>query len=147
MTCRARSIEKSVGFRVGKKCGDLRGNVRSREGLRGGAEFSHEPVEENIPICIRKRNTRTFMLGLEERLPSGSVQGKKSIIVDTVACGAVLAYDLPHWTVGPGHLRPRWPSSDLGGQRRDEWRRQRGRDDCPSPPHHQFSLTPLAGVP
>src|SRR5258708_27246259 len=87
------------------------------------------------------------MLRLEKRLPSGSVEGEKSIIVDTVACGAVLAYDLPHRTVGPGHLRPRWPSSDLGGQRRDEWRRQRGREDCQSPPHRQFPLTPLEGVP
>src|SRR5436305_1666756 len=82
------------------------------------------------------------MLGLEERLPSVSVQGIESVIVYAVAFSAVLAYDLPHRTVRPHHLRPGWSSSDLRGQ----WRAQRGYQGK-NPQNPQIvHLTPLEEV-
>src|SRR5206468_2726500 len=106
MTLGAGSIEKPLGFRVGEECGDLRRNVGPWEWLGVRPEFRHEPVEESIPVWVRESNSVCFMLGLQERLPSGFVQRKEGVIVNTVARGAVGAYNLPDGAVRPGHLRP-----------------------------------------
>src|SRR5713226_8773146 len=68
------------------------------------------------------------MFGFDERLPSGSVQTEKGIIIDPMALRAVLAYDLPYGTVRPVHLRPRCSSSLRGGWRGDGDRQHGSRD-------------------
>jgi len=121
-------VDKSLCFRIGKKCRDLRRDVGSRKWFRIRTELADHPVEKQRQVLFRNRSVPDFMFGLDQLLPSGAVEGIERVIIDTVARRTVLPDDFSHRSLRHQDFRPCRPSlrSRGCGQPRPRHRQQHG---------------------